>query len=115
MHHRSNCRLLAAMALVAAVFAHSPAWAGTETHCPQASFTKGNFEKIEEGMSIEAINNLLGCMASPHLTFRKEYATSLYWTTVGGSLKYVQIWFDADGRKVQRLHPAFEFKTSTGF
>ncbi len=115
MHHRPSRHLVATVALAAAMFTHSSVWSGADTVCPQASFTKGNFEMIEEGMTVEAINRLLGCMSSPHLTIRKEYATSLHWTAVGGSLKHIQIWFDAEGRKVQRLHPAFEFKTSVGF
>lgn len=115
MHHSLNARRLATVALAAAMFAHFSAWAGADTNCPQASFTKANFERIEEGMTVEAVNNLLGCVSAPHLTVRKEYAVSLYWSAVSGSLKYIQIWFDAEGRSVQRLHPAFEFKTSTGF
>lgn len=115
MQSRACKRIFSALALAAVAFSQSPAWAGVSAACPQSSFTKANFDRIEEGMTIESINSLLGCAASPHLTYRKDYATSYYWATVGGSLKYIQIWFDEDGRKVQRLHPAFEFKTSTGF
>lgn len=114
MHRRANMKRLAAAAFAVFACTPPPSWAGDD-NCPQASFTKSNFERIEEGMTVEAINELLGCVASPHLTFRKGYATSFNWSTVGGSLKYIQIGFDAEGRKVQRLHPAFEFKTSTGF
>lgn len=115
MHHRPNGCLRATMTLAAAMLAHSTVWAAAETSCPPTSFTKVNFEQIEEGMTVEAVSGLLGCMSSPHLTIRKDYAISLYWAAVSGSLKYIQIWFDAEGQMVQRLHPAFEFKTSTGF
>lgn len=115
MHSHTHARMFAAMALAVVALTQSPAWAGVSPACPQSSFTKANFDRIEEGMTIETINKLLGCGALPHLTHRKEYATSYYWATVDGSLKYIQVWFDEDGRKVQRLHPTFEFKTSTGF
>lgn len=83
--------------------------------CPATSFTLENFSKVHEGMAAADVSAIFQCQPAKHLTVSKGYAVQLFWTTSGERLKWVQIWFDNEDGRVERIHPAFDFKEKTGF
>lgn len=85
--------------------------------CASANFTTANYNAIQIGMTLDQVNQAMGCQYDPTATVRIQTAVVYRWQMVSPSVKVVQVWFDGDGKIVTPPggSPGASFKSSTGF
>jgi len=84
--------------------------------CQSESFTGERFNKINQGMTLQQVNELLGCTPDTSLIQRSPRSVLYVWlvsTRTEVAAKSITLFFDPSGEKVKAL--GTEFKSSTGF
>lgn len=83
--------------------------------CKSANFTQARYNAIKQGMSLDKVNQALGCAPDPEFTRRSEKMTMYMWQVTEGGLvaaKHVQVFFDGSGTKTLTTP---SFKSASGF
>lgn len=78
--------------------------------CTSANFTTATYNAIAVGMTLDQVNQAVGCAYSPNLTQRATSFTAFVWSD---STAHIIVYFDASGSKVTLLGTTY--KTSSGF
>ncbi|MFC4158978.1 hypothetical protein [Chitinimonas lacunae] len=85
--------------------------------CSSANFTTAAFNAIKVGMTLDQVNQTMGCQYDAGATIRIQGAVVYRWQSLTPTVKMVQVWFNADGTLV--TPPGGEstaaFKSSSGF
>lgn len=82
--------------------------------CTAANITTASFNAIQEGMSVEQVNQVMGCQYTPALTLKGPTFVVYSWA-IPSTTTYITVWFDSSGSKVTRLGgSASSFKDSHG-
>lgn len=81
-------------------------------NCTVANFTLSAYNAIQEGMTIDQVNQAMGCQYMPLSTLRGANYVVYVWGVVGQAAR-VTVWFDVNGTVVTKLGGTF--KSAAGF
>lgn len=97
---------------VISVGATAPATSSVTDTCAAANFTTARFNAIALGMSLDQVNQVMGCKNNPSLTLRASQYVAHGWNNIPA---LIMVWFNPDGTKVTGVSGSDSFKTSSGF
>lgn len=81
--------------------------------CASSNFTVANFNSIKIGMTLEQVNQTMGCAYNPNYTQRGTGYVANSWVSNSG--QSVLVFFDVNDATVTPLAAGVAFKTSNGF
>ncbi len=84
--------------------------------CKAASFNQANYNRIQVGMTFDAVKRVMGCEPDPDFTRRSASSVYYMWAVTINNLvaaKSIEVFFDPAGEKVKGSGANFKF--SKGF
>jgi hypothetical protein len=97
---------------VLAIGGSKPATSPVAATCTAANFTLAAYNAIQTGMTVDQVNQIIGCQYLPSLTVRYANFVVYQWGAVGLAA-HIAVYFDATGTVVTAQSGIF--KTSGGF
>lgn len=85
--------------------------------CDATNFTTANYDAIKIGMTLDQVNQAMGCQYDSTATTRVQTAVVYRWQVLKPSVAFVQVWFDGNGKIVTPPNgdANASFKSSSGF
>ncbi len=88
---------------------------GVNEICGTENFTIDKFNAIQSGMSIDQINQTIGCKFDPGSAVRTGGLVNYHWmNATGGNVQFISVFFDESSLKVTAAM-GNQFKSSAGF
>lgn len=84
--------------------------------CKAANFTQANYNRIQVGMTFDAVTRIMGCEPDADLTSRSAASVYYTWAVTINNLvaaKSIGVFFDPSGEKVKGI--GANFKSAKGF
>lgn len=97
---------------VLAVGSSSTVNATVSSTCSQSNFTVPIYNAIATGMTLDQVNQTIGCSYKPSLTQRSTSYTIYAWSQGTSS---ILVWFDVNGSIVTPLLGSTSYKSGSGF
>lgn len=91
-----------------------PPVTGVSVTCTLDNFTKDKFDAIQAGMSIDQVNQVIGCKFEPRATMRLNELTQYTWVHLTTGRHLISVLFDESTLKVTGTMGTL-FKNSMGF
>lgn len=80
--------------------------------CTSSNFTVAKYNAIQAGMTLQQVNEVIGCEPNPTSTVRGQDFVHYTWNTSSSPYMSIGAYFVADGSRVQSGQ---YFKSSSGF
>lgn len=80
--------------------------------CKAGNFTQDTYNRIQVGMTFDAVKRLLGCEPDPDFTRRADSHVYYMWSVTINNLvaaKAIEVFFDPSGSKVKALGKSYKF------
>ena len=88
---------------------------GVADSCTPEMFTIDKFNTIQPGMTLDQVNQVIGCRFDPGEIIRADPVVSYTWLSNANSgVRFIRVFFDASTNKVTSIFGS-NFKSSAGF